>query len=341
MDKSLRRLGVIVNPTAGRASTVSLAAARRVAESLGAKVVLTGEGDLGAEAFSGWPGELCVHPAGNEIGRGKTRNVARWIADQTVDTLLVVGGDGTIAEVARILMETGSRIPIIGAGAGSTNAGRLITCNAARAGELKPEELEIWSADCLTASRNSNLLGVGFNDVVIGYTVVGTLDGKWLDLDAAEHIRGRLVPGEPRSIGNQGTKVSKILGSAVTPVAEGESVSTVVAGFAESAFFGKAITGGVCLTVLAGLPAGCVVSASPLVRVGVTPQEILDAPPLVSRYVSLSAQTAIVVENANEGTALCADGNPLCLLAASDRVEITIRIAAVVGVRSKRDLRSA
>jgi NAD kinase len=341
MDKSWQRVGVIVNPTAGRASTVSLAAARRVAENLGAKVVLTGEGDLGAEAFSGWPGELRVHPAGNEIGCEKTRRVAQWISEQTADTFLVVGGDGTIAEVARILMETGSRIPIVGVGAGSTNAGRLITCRAAQAGDLRPEDLEIWNADCLVASRNGQLLGLGFNDVVIAYTVVGTIDGKRLDLDAAEHIRGRLVPGEPRSIGKQETKVSKICGTTVTRVAEGEGVGTVVAGFAEPAFFGKAITGGVCLTVLAGLPAGCVVSASPLVRVGVSAQEILDAPPVVSRYVSLSDQTAIIVENTNEGAALCADGNPLCLLASADRVEITIRTGAVAAVRSKRDLRSS
>lgn len=341
MSRTWQRVGLIVNPFAGRRTPESLIAARNAVEKLHSEKVFTADGELGAAAFSGWFGQLQVHSAAGHTGREQTRAIAEWIISLNVDAMIVIGGDGTLSDVAQVCIDRASRIPILGLGGGSTNVGRLITCRTDRVQELKSDELETWSADCLIASVNDRILGLGFNDVVIGYTVVGTIETERKDVDAAEYLKERIVAGRPRTIGNYRTRVLRTTTGIDTLIADGEKICTVIAGFAEPAFFGKAVTGGVCLTALAALPAGCLVSNTPLVRVGITPQEVLQAPPVISQYVSLSEETTIVVENINDGAALCADGNVLYLLTASDRVQISVRSGAVVGIRASKDLRSS
>lgn len=338
MVETWRRVGLIVNPVAGSGTRESLIAARKAIERCGAQEVATGRGQTGEAALSGWPGRLQVHDSEQIAGNQQTRALARWIAGQNLDALIVVGGDGTLSDAA---IEVGSTLPVIGIGTGSTNVGRLITCRASRVEELNFSEVETWKVDALLAFVNDDLVGMAFNDMVIGCTIIGTIDGQRCDLSAADRILGKSTSARPRPIGNRGTKVSRVSAADRTLVAEGESVGTVVAGFAEPAFFGKAITGGICLATLSGVPAGCLVCDLPLAQVGMTAQILLSAPPAVSRYVSLSEENAIVVENVEGNAALCVDGNPVHRLSVSDRVTISVRTGAVIGVSASKGLRSA
>ncbi len=330
MADAWRRVGLVVNPAAGKSSS-SAAAAQNALRSLRVEATLTCQ--AGQAVLSGWGGVVDAHTV-DATGRGHTRALMQWLSGQNVDAVVVIGGDGTLADVAMVCSETRWRVPIIGIGTGSTNVGRLITCCANKAAELDPRDLETWSADCLTASFNGELVGLAFNDVVIGHTVVGTIDGRPTDLDAAERMRGQLIPGRPRRIGGSRTKVIRISQGVETLVAGGESVGTVVAGF------GKAITGGICLAALAGLPAGCLVCDLPLAQIEIGATSLLRAAPISSKYVSLAEDISIVVENVCDGAVLCMDGNPLRRLSESDRVAISVRRDAVVGVRSHRNLRS-
>jgi NAD kinase len=341
MVEGWRRVASIVNPSAGNGVELALQAARNALFCIGAEVVLTGAGQTGAAALSGWRGRVEVHDAGAASGRDQTRVLAQWIAGQNVAAVVVVGGDGTLADVAQVCIERGCRTPILGIGAGSTNVGRLITCLANEASRLKLDNLETWNVDCLAAHVNDDLLGWAFNDVAIGYTVVGTIDGKLRDVDAAGRSHGNLVAGTPRPIGTSETRVARSSNDGETVVAVGESVGTVVAGFAEPAFFGKAVSGGICLAALTGLPAGCLVCSLPLVQVEISASSLLRAAPIVSSYVTLSDEVSIVVENVRDGAVLCVDGNPLHLLKRSDRIVISVRKDAVRGVRVRKDLRSA
>jgi hypothetical protein len=338
MAEKWQRVGLIVNPVAGSGAHESLIAARKVIEGCGALEVATGPGPTGATALSGWLGSVRIHSNEDTAANGRTRALARWIAGQKLDALIVVGGDGTLSDAA---IEVGSTLPIVGIGTGSTNVGRLITCDARRVEELNLSQLETWRADALLASVNGDLVGMAFNDVVIGCTIVGTIDGQRCDLSACERIRGRSTPAKARAIGNRDTTVTLVTAGDQRLVAAGESVGTVIVGFAEPAFFGKAITGGICLATLARLPAGCLVCDMPLAQVGTTAETLLSAPPAVSRYVSLSERTSIIVEKVEGLAALCVDGNPIHQLSMSDRVVISVRTEAVIGVRANKDLRSA
>jgi NAD kinase len=341
MVEEWRRVGLIMNPSAGSGVELALQAVRNALSSIVAEEVLTGPGQTGAAALSGWNGRVVVYDVGAASGRDQTRALAQRIAGQNVAALVVVGGDGTLADVAQVCIEVGCRTPILGIGAGSTNVGRLVTCRASEALQLQPDKLEAWNVDCLTACVNDDLLGRAFNDVVIGYTVVGTIDGQVRDIDAAARLRGKLELGTPRPVATSKTRVTRSSKGGETVVAEGESVGTVITGFAEPAFFGKAVSGGICLAALAGLPAGCLVSTLPLVQVQMSASDLLCATPVISSYVTLSEEVSIVVENVRDDAVLCVDGNPLRLLNQSDRIVISVRKDAVRGVRFRKNPRSA
>lgn len=339
MVKQWRNVGLIVNPSAGKGVSRAYSAARTVIEQLRSMAVYTGRGSIGEEALSGWSGQLKLQENSRATGKQQTRSLMGWIATQELDAVVVVGGDGTLSDVAEVCIGGNCRLPILGVGTGSTNVGRLITCAAASCEELHPDDLEQFDVDCLTARVDERTKGFAFNDITVGYTIVGTIEGKQVNLDAARHMQGEIVAGIPKSIGNSATRVTRIVANKSTEIATGLSVGTVIAGFAEPSFFGKAVSGGVCLTVLAGMPAGCLVCDVPLARVDCTSSALLNAPPIRSSFVSLSDGVTVVMENANPGAVLCVDGNPVHLLGNSDQVIISVHSRAVVGLRSKRNLR--
>lgn len=339
MGDRWQRLGLILNPAAGPDGAESLRLARTAVERFGAIHVSTGPALCGAAALEGWSGHVTTTTSLDATSRAShSRAVARWLVGQALDAVIVIGGDGTLSDVA---LEVGDRLPIVGIGAGSTNVGRLVTCRAADVASLDIDALERRHVDGLLASVDDRLVGIAFNDVVIGNTIVGTIAGARCDLDAVERMHGRSVPAVPRSIGGAGARVTRVARNDVSTVAEGDSVATVVAGFAEPAFFGKAVTGGICLASLTGLLAGCVVADAPLARIGVGPDDLEMAPPMISRYVSLSDAVSILVEGIGGDAVLCVDGNPTHHLAPHDRVSIIARRHAAVGVRIRHDTRSA
>ncbi len=331
MADAMRRLGLIVNPQAGRGGQANLEGARKAIERLRPDEIVTGPGALGAGAMIGWSGTVTIKPV-SDTGREQTQGVARKIIEQHVDALVIVGGDGTMADVAQVCLAQESP-PLIGVGAGSTNVGRLITCRMDHLGTLTPARLRPQSLDSVLVYCNGEFLGLGFNDGVIGFTVVGTVEGRARDIDAAERMKGRSLPGRPRPIGTPRAQVRRIGSGEPVLVAQGEMVGTVIVGFAEPAFFGKAVAGGMCLTTLTGLPAGCLVCDQPLAHVEVDARSALELPPSVSHYVSLDETTRIVVDGIREDAAVCADGNPLWLLSERDQAEFRIRRAAVTAMR--------
>jgi NAD kinase len=336
-----RQAGVIVNPVAGIGLQGSLRAARQAAERLGIIKVLTGPGQLGAEAFTEWSGQLQIHDLQGRADREQTQALAGQIASAAIDVMLVVGGDGTLADVSRAFLQRKFRAPILGIGAGSTNVGKLVTCRVERVEQLKLEELEAWDVDGLLVTLNDQPIALAFNDVVVGHTIVGMLNGKRRDLDAVERISGNLIPAKPRSAGCSSTRViRRSINHSDLLIAGGSSAATIVVGFADSSFFGKAVTGGICLATVAGLPAGCIVSDTPLVQIEIDVATLQAIEPVTSRYASVADGDSVVIEGV-AGAALCADGNPFRRLESNDHVVVSLHCDAVVGVRSRKDRQTA
>ena len=336
--QSPRTVGVIINPKAGKGFLANAEIARLAASRFPGAAILTGPGEMGAAAFTGSQRlEICTPAPG--AGPQQTMALARSLASRQVDLLLVIGGDGTMADVAYALAETQGAVPILGIGAGSTNVGPLITCHGAEVGSLDISRLEIAPLEAALVKYQGAWLGIGFNDCVLGFTVLGTLDGQVRDLDVQAKMNGVNLPGQPGPVGTPATLIERVSPSPLgtVEVARGEWVGSVVIGFSSPVYFGKAVTGGICLASFLGIPAGCLVTNYPIVRIETTCQEALAFGPLRSQYISFDETMCIRVSGMRTGTAVCADGNPLKILNTEDQIEFWVRPAAVRAVKSKHN----
>jgi hypothetical protein len=330
----LDTVGLIINPKAGQGYEVNARTALAVLQSLHPANIFTGPGELGENALRSIDfATISVVTIPAEPGRAQTQALALKLAEIPLSALIIIGGDGTLADVACVLIGQNSAIPLMGIGVGSTNAGNLITCCAAELDRLNPDRLQVSPIKALLAYDSGQLLGIGFNDCVLGFTVVGTIDGAVCDVDAEAKMSGQNRPGIPRSIGTNRTIVQRINSDGIQKVAIGRRISTVVIGFAEQAFFAKAITGGVCLTTLVKAPAGCLVADIPLVQIGLERREVLALPSIHSSYIALDEYQRIRVSGTRKGTALCVDGNPLKLLHPADIIEFSVEADAVQSIR--------
>jgi hypothetical protein len=326
-------VGLILNPKAGKGFTHTAEIARQIARRFKGVKILTGPGELGAEALldSQTPIEICA--CDQTSGRQQTITLAAELARRKVDLLVVVGGDGTLSDAACGLLDLPQKPPLLGIGTGSINVGPLITCQASDVERVYPWQLETMPIPTVLVKDYGNLLGIGFNDCVLGLSVTGTLDGQIRNVDARAKMEGLNIPCEPRSIGTSQTLVQRISAEKIIEIAQGEWVGCVVIGFAEAGFFAKAITGGVCLAAFTHTPAGCLVADIPLVQVEITRNRLLAFPPIRSQYISFDEKMSIQVTGVMEGTAVCADGTPLKILTPQDQIEFSVLPAAIQAVR--------
>ena len=180
----IRDLGVIVNLKAG--------AGEVVIEKIAAKAL---------EKFS-----YCTIIRSNPVGRKGTMTFACEVASR-VDAILVIGGDGTMSDVAYSLFKSGSTTPILGIGAGSTNAGPLITLKAKDIDKSDPRDLFIKEVGGILAVLNGEQVGLGFNDIVFGDTLLTTIKGKVVQVSAPEFMKGNKISTSPSRVGTATSKV--------------------------------------------------------------------------------------------------------------------------------------
>lgn len=321
-----KTIGLIVNPKSGQGEAYNLDAAQRLVRALNVESVVTGPGPLGEAAIP--TARVLTIPSAT--GRNASQAVALAAMEAGVEALVVIGGDGTLSDIAFAVYQTGSRCPILGIGAGSINAGDLIACQASQIEILDDCDFQVERVNALEAGYNGQILALAFNDVVIGTTIVGTVDGAFQDLDANAFMAGSRVQGEPRPIGTGAALVTKRGGAKEIVVSAGWGVGTVVVGFTHYyAFFGKAIIGGVGLSSLVGAPAGCIVCEQALVRTQLDAQKYQEMEPIHSSYVSLNSQETLHVTGLDFPAVLCADGNPLAALRPDGVSYVRVRRDAV------------
>lgn len=112
-----------------------------------------------------------------------------------VDLFITAGGDGTasyVASAAIKLQKEGSEpIRILSYPAGTENIGPIVH----KLNNIKTNDLygmKEVKLDAIEVSLGNHILGYGFNDVIIGNTYLGTLDGNVVNLDArALALEGR------------------------------------------------------------------------------------------------------------------------------------------------------
>lgn len=125
--------------------------------------------------------------AGNNVN-GYVQDIdamVRQCLDHDVDVYVTAGGDGIMSYVASAVIINGvkDKQPLfLGFPAGTANAGPIVH----RLGTGNPESLTKVSLDAVEVKDGDDVIGYGFNDVIIGNTFLGTVDGRLVNLDAAE-----------------------------------------------------------------------------------------------------------------------------------------------------------
>lgn len=324
------RIGLIANPSAGGGEALRIV--RQVIQALMPRELLIGAGEMGAEALGNTSAQLRVFDWQSHIGKARTKFLAEYFAAENVDALVVIGGDGTLADVAFALNRERA-IPLLGIGVGSANVGPLITCLGKDIARLGNASFSTHAIAGLIAGVNDVPLGFGFNDVVIGFTVLATVDNRIVDVDAVQKMHGLNLPREPESIGAENARVVKTLLRGETLVAQGNQIVTIIVGLPDERFYGKAIAGGVLLSGLADDPAGCLVCDHLLVRTQMDTEWFRKSEPVVSYYVGLNESERIQASGLRDGAVLCADGNPLAVLHPNDCAQVAVQRALVRSIR--------
>lgn len=111
--------------------------------------------------------------------------IVKKITEKNVDVLVTVGGDGIASYSASALIlssnNNGKKIGIIGYPAGTANIGPIVQKTISLNSLKTSKEL-----DAIEVSQNGKVIGYGFNDVVFGNTMLGTMNGNWANINAAE-----------------------------------------------------------------------------------------------------------------------------------------------------------
>ncbi|HHY39400.1 MAG TPA: hypothetical protein GX507_10845 [Clostridia bacterium] len=314
--------------------------------------------------------------SGPERGRGADRKhllrgsdsvgAAAFMARSGVEALVVIGGDGTMADAALGIVLSGcapEKCPILGIGVGTSNVGGLISLrlkSLTRRGRIDAiprtradisENVPVKSlrdADAfirvpckgLVASADGEIIGVAFNDVVMGDTVLATIDDRKVDVKASSFIRGELEPATPSCIYGSNCEVTLIRnengGSSITGgsrrstivVASGTQVGQAVVSILDGRFVGKAVSGGACLGDLLAMPAAVAVSDRPVVRVNLDMDELYECSPITTRTASFGEKDTVRIKGIRHGACVCCDGNPVLEVSENDgglQVEVTVR----------------
>lgn len=230
------------------------------------------------------------------------------LATQEPDFYLVAGGDGFAAYIADRLLKTGQKNPkIVGVAMGTANVGPIVSFSAEALIGAKPEQLVFSDCGAIEAFDGERSLAFGFNDIVLGNTILGTVEGKPQPISARAMVQeGKKLPEAPLAqIGSSLTVTKNDLRSSV-PL---ERVSQIVVSAVErERLYGRAVTGMLCFTCWQQAHAALLFSERPLVVVDYDPRGF-ETPALCSQMV-FGEEDEVTLSGLVPEALVIADGNP-------------------------------
>ncbi len=241
---------------------------------------------------------------------------------KSIDAILAVGGDGTMSDVAYGLFKSGAITPILGIGAGSTNAGPLITVKADELNRLDPGALKVHEVGGILARINGRPAGIGFNDVVLGDTILSTIEGNVVQVSAAEFIMGEKIPAPPQKAGTDDSEVTIRRTMEKTILVHKGTFGQFFAAPLEKRYLGKGLAGGTSLASALDLPAGISITSEPLINYSIGADEFLDMEPIITKTASFRENDEVIIRGLKDRTCLNIDGNPLFVLQKEDEVNL-------------------
>lgn len=225
-----------------------------------------------------------------------------------MDVIAVFGGDGTVSDAASARPTK----PLLCIGTGTTNVSPAL-CNPSFDPEkLKPVVLRGIRLDVKSETR------MAFNDVVVGSTILTTIDGNRVQVDAREFMMGRKIVALPRKFRAKvevgGKKLEGIFGN-------------IFVAFPDSRFLGKGIAGGASLSAFMGFKGVVACVDEGIIVSTYTKDDVRKLEPIKTETISFDDETVKI--EANE--IISCDGNPVAI----GRAEVRIVDRALVVLKEE------
>ncbi len=245
--KKLERIGLIVNPKAGKFNREIV---KEVVDRLSPCMVYVGPAELGGylrgfgfESSKVDLVELEFEPSGSAED---TVWLVRRFNEIDLDAVVVFGGDGTMSDASI------SKHPLLCIPTGTTNVSPLIFNDSTTftVEEIDPTKFVIKEIDGLVVEIDG-LYFNAFNDVVVGSTILSTINGRKTQIDAEAFLEGRKIESKPKKFH---AKVEIMRGNEILKSIEG-IFGNIFISLTGKRYLGKGIAGGVAISTFVGFKA--------------------------------------------------------------------------------------
>ncbi len=287
-------IGIVVNPYAGGGiDREKISLINDVLHRLNPEIVYAAP-RLGAEYIAGLRVKMVeVSITGS---RRDTVELVRKL-DEVADVMVVFGGDGTMSDAASAKPKT----PLLCIGIGTTNVSPVL-CKP----DFHPDELKLTEVDALQLKCGGDVR-LAFNDVVVGSTILTTLGGKKVQVDARKFMRGEKVVAAPRKFKARVEVSGRVI--------EGEFGNIFVA-MADKRFLGKGIAGGSSLSAFLGFKGVVACVSEGIVMSTYTKSDLRKLEPIVTSTMSFDDETVRILAD----EVVSCDGNPVGIGEAEVRI---------------------
>lgn len=227
------------------------------------------------------------------------------------DVYILMGGDGLASYVAERLLVNGCSNPkLIGIKGGTANAGPIISLTLEEFSMMTISNLEFEPCDVLLAYIDNRQLALGFNDLVLGNTLLSTIDGQKLTISARTlAIEGRKEVIRPMDRIADNLYVMK--NGQYVPFGLLAPAQAVLSSLDRDRTYGRAVLGALCSAAGNRHVAALSLISSPVVsfeKLSQGESEFMSVSQLLFREGDELVLSGLIGE-----TCLIADGNPYLL----------------------------
>lgn len=327
------KAGLVVNLTAGRGKGFIEELLLQLLPKLESVPTVIAKGTL--EAAIAGETKITAEIVDRPDSRGfeYVARLTETVLAQGVDTVVGVGGDGTLCSIANAMIAQGTGAKLLGIGAGSANVGPLITVRSDELDVFEPDKLRERSIYGIGVRVNGKPLSIAFNDIVFSNLFLGTEKGIRVNLDAGAMLKGERKVIQPTSVCGDEIRVYKN-GELVFDSRDAKIAQIIVSPINDIVpYRGKATSGLMCWGPYLGSRGILAAASAVLIRTQVTKEELTAIEPLELRHVSFGSEDLVEVTGLKNGAVLIADGNPTLALSRSDRIGFCLKPSVVQAFR--------
>ena len=240
------------------------------------------------------------------------------LADAGAERFVSVGGDGTATYVKDAMYELGINFPILGVAAGTANVGPIVSVTLEQLEGRHISEAKEVCYDGIAVYVKDKFISLAFNDLIVGDTFLGTIDGQTCSLSVRALLeRGAHTPVKPAEHIVTDDFVIELNGKELVPNRE-IIRQIVLSPVAHESHYGRAVYGpvGKCdWCEKKGVIALCDYIAVSFEEDGTGVDRISS-----TQYLIFGPNDQVVLRGFTEEACLICDGNPYFL--PSDRFEV-------------------